>query len=204
MAASVQCWGPAHIYARIPLTGASQRGPASGGTIVYLGTAAEAPKPAIEEKMTPVYSDIGGDEEPFDLLWMGESFSLEMDLNRYDGSVLYALTNMPKQGRDGLPRGVTNRLSRGTFALANKQTAEIFIANSFYNTANIADLITTIPAGFYLPAAQTMAYAFDPIGLREQRTRVMFKGLNWWRADTGAFFCYSDDPAYFAALPAIS
>jgi hypothetical protein len=63
MAASVQCWGPAHIYARIPATGASQRGAAAGGTIVYLGTAAEAPKPAIEQKMTPVFSDIGGDEE---------------------------------------------------------------------------------------------------------------------------------------------
>lgn len=204
MASSFSSTGPIHIFCRIPASGASPRGAASGGTISYLGTAREYPNISVEPSWVPVMNDIAGPTVPADVFASGEDGSINIDINRFDYAVMQSVCNYPRSGRTpgGSARGTNTRLDRGLFALANKNSMEFWFQFSFYNTINTGDY-TMIP-GYYWPACVVVNTSPEVIGTRDHAIRLMLKPLNWWLAETGSFMLYSNDPSYFTNLPAIS
>lgn len=209
MAANLYCTGPVYVYVRIPPKGAGPRqSPVVGGNgAEFLGTAETNPNVEFIQGWAAVMNDLGGPERAFDKISTGEQPQMvEVDLDRFDYTVFNKVTNYPRNGRNNAganPRGSNTRLDIGLFALANGATVECWLYYTFYNTVNSLDYPELIP-GYYFPSCTIKGYAPTPSGTQVHKCRIMIDPLPWWQVSTGSFMLYSNDPAYFANLPAIT
>lgn len=183
----LHCTGAIHIFARV----------SANTPIFYVGTSEQHPMPEGETHYAPVFNDIGGPVTKFDVEYQGDEEVVALDLNRFNDGNLSILLSPPFY--NGVV-GYTSRLARGSLAIQQGHTYELWLANSFYNTP---DATIDLPPGTYYPACVTIGRSTPKQGTKTQTKRVVIEPLNWYDPTDGTFWLKSEDALYFQNLPSI-
>jgi len=109
--------GPVHLFARFR-SGTTGLGP------YYLGTCVASPEPEHTKSRIPIFNDIAGRNEPFQIVKDGENATVMATMNRFDYSLLQSIraldsSNTPNPNPPGgnLNAGAEDTFTRGTFVI---------------------------------------------------------------------------------------
>lgn len=193
--------GPVHIYCRIPSVGAGPARPINGlgGQIFFLGHCKVAPEPASQPQYIPAMSALAGPVIPDDEIYAGQKTELNLEMTRFNFTLLNALASYPMYGR-GAPPGIETYLDRGRLVQAQGDSYELWVVNSFYGTPN-ANAYPDLPIGYYYPCVRT--HENSPKNQSRDATIGMLHctPLSVRQGITGGFITYLQDPQYFLNLP---
>lgn len=195
--------GPVHVYVRVPQPRGA--GPYVGpnalkGTIYFLGHCTDSPEPDFTPQKIPVMSALGGPLVPDDSIQVGGLYSLNLELTRFNYTVLKVLSQFARQGRQSLDAGTESFLDRGRLILAQGDTFELWLRNAFYGTANAA-AYPDLPIGYYYPACVYAEYSPRNLSQKNKLAHLHIEPMSVRQGVTGGFVTYTQDPAYFTALP---
>lgn len=194
--------GPVHVYVRIPSVGMTfWSGPEDlRGKILFLGHAEESVDPDFVPAYMPVHSSLSGPMVPDDRMFMGGQYKVQVNFSRYSWSVMQLLLAFPSYGRGAAP-GAETFLDRGRFVAQNGDGFELWCRNAFFGTVNAA-AYPDLPIGWYYPCVNIAGHFPRKLSREYARAQLMFDPLNVRRGVTGGYFTYSQDPKFFAQLPA--
>ena len=193
--------GPAHIYVRFPSIGAGPYVPPSSlaGTINFLGHCEESPEPDFIPHYLPVHSSLAGPAIPDDEVDAGVETKLGLMLSRFNYTIAARIQQAARHGR-GAPLGTETYLDRGRLLMAQGDSFELWIKNSFYGTANAA-AYPDLPPGYYFPAVRAEGVLPRKINRETKQMHISLFPKSVRLGVVGGFMTYSQDPKWFAKLP---
>ncbi len=198
--------GEVHCYVRVPAVGAGPfLGPATlmknSTAPSFLGHTEKSPTPQYTPQYKPVFAAASGEMVPADKLYMGQDVRVTLPLQRFSYNVVQAMLATPRHGRVNGP-GAETYLDIGTLLQRNGLSFELWLRNAFYGTVN-ASAYPDLPIGTYFPCCN-VAGVFPANLCRDAAKVELLIEANWVQAggSAGGRVCYSQDPTYFASLPA--
>jgi hypothetical protein len=144
-------------------------GGTGGGQPKYLGTAERAPRIRVRPAWHPVFNDIGGDQIPFDVQYMGEEAFISADLTRWDEEVYKSIAH-----RLGNVRGADNNEAVGTLMLLEGKTHEVYVKFPYTSKAAFAGM----PQGYHFVACILEGPdELDPLGTVARKINLMWHAI---------------------------
>ncbi len=189
------CTGPVNCFAQVnPSDGTpSYAMPTiSNGSALYLGTCEQYPLVQGVQEWSPTYNDRRGPMK-FDTQYFGESKVLIMDLNKMVQANLDAILNF----------GSLDQALVGAFKRMNGQSFVVWLQfTNFGQPIAPADM----PAGECYFFCNVSESAYDPIGTRARKTRIIVEADMMYTvgANGSVFQGYSTDAGFFGGLPQVA
>ncbi len=188
------CTGAVNCFAGLNSTSSGQVSyPTPGSPLAtpfYLGTCEQYPLVQGLQHWTPTYNDRGGDV-PFDKQYFGDSKVLIMDLNKFIQSNIDSLLNF----------GSVSQAFKGVFKWMNGQSFTVWLQfTNFGQPIAPADM----PAGEVYFNCSITESAYDPIGTRARKTRLIVEADLGYDAANQQFSAYATDTGFFSGLPAVA
>lgn len=178
---------------------------ASSDEVYYLGTYETTPKIEIAARHKPVYADIGGDEVPFDYIYMGEDGFVTGVLNRWNESVYAACAAKPiSYGTDptmfdARRRGRSVAGDVGALMLADGKAYQMWLHYPYYDKEYGQSL--GMPAGYHFFAAFMTGPEVVEGGTRAKRRLLQFKLARVFSPEDGCWDFYDDDMSIIPETP---
>lgn len=167
----------------------------SSSGIAYLGNCEQYPETDKQAQWKPVFTADGGDMIPTEQIFMGELLSVNLDLGRFNQSVLSSVENAARR----TVRGREAFAERGRLLMAQNLAFEMWLVNPFYVQAVVLGgaLYPDMLPGLYVPATKTERVFRGRDGVSQSKAQVSVQGQPIRRVADRSFWTYSEDPAYF-------
>ena len=203
--AYVYTTGGVDVYVRFPsgyynpIQSSDPNGSNSG--IMYLGNCEQYPETDKQAQWKPVFTADGGDMVPTEQIFMGDILAVNLDLGRFNQTVLSLVENAARRS----VRGREAFQERGRLLLAQNVAFEMWLYNPFYVQAlNAGAVYPDMLPGIYVPAAKVERVFRSRDGVSQSKAQVSIQGQPIRRVADRSFFTYSEDPAYFTPFTTLA
>jgi len=199
------CTGPVTAFVRFsdsPSSGVGSQTPNKlSGKSYYLGTCEQFPIQEEEIIYLPVFDDLSMSASARDKEYAGTNELIVLGLNRFNYNVLNRLLAVPRYGardRTGavLPAGQNGHMDRGSLAVAQGLTFELWLFNTFFGSRNwnsYPDMVM----GTYYPFCNTITNNTPKQGSGRTQIRMVAIEANWaYYEPEGRWFMKSTDRQY--------
>ncbi len=208
--ANVYCTGPVHLYVGLNISRSGSTGStlmadliaganaASTSQIYYLGTCETAPKIQIDPKWKAIHADIGGDEVPFDWIFMGEDAKVAGVLTRWNESVYSALAARP---RTSGTRGAATATDMGTLMLTDAVAVPLWLHFPYYSKAYGSTY--NMPNGYRFFATWMMGPDEIETGTKVNKRLIRLQCNRVYKASDGTWQLYDGSMVNIPSVPPV-
>ena len=179
--------GPVHLY--VGLT----------GTPTYLGTFLEAPKRRSTPKFSPIFNDLAGDQEPFDMQYQGTSDDIFGDLTVFNWTVLRACVAKRSLGS---AEGSDAFGATGALVIGEGLAYPLWLHYPYYQL-KAAFSANGAPPGYHYVAAWLIGPEEEDLGTKENRIHVQFHAMRAYVPAAGGFILYDRNMNGIPAIPPV-
>jgi hypothetical protein len=163
----------------------------------YWGTAVTAPEFEEVPRYLEVKNDLAGRQEPFQLIYDGQSAMVAVTLNRLDLAVTRTVRD--HWARNGSSQtGNDPYYARGSAVLGSTDF-QVVVINSFGGTVYQAAGMNT---GRLYYACTVAGYKESAAGTRAMEVAVVLRAWSIWAGANSGFACFTEDTNNFPTLAA--
>lgn len=177
--------GPVHLYVGV------------SGSPVYLGTFIEAPKVRTTPKFSPVFNDLAGDQEPFDMQYQGSSADVFGDLTVFNWTVLRSCQTRrslnSNEGSDAF--GAT-----GALMIGEGLAYPLWLHYPYYQL-KAAFSNNGAPPGYHYVASWLIGPDEEDLGTKANQVHVQFHAMRAYVPAAGGFILFDRNMIGIPAVP---
>lgn len=181
--------GPAFIYVAGPIPG----DPTAFSSAMFLGTCERAPRISVKRSWTPVMNDIGGQQEPFDMMYQGQSGVVTAEMTYWNEEVYELMARHDVSTLGFAQRGVDFIGEIGSLMVYENMAFHLILT---FPHAAFPPYVTgpggAMPAGYHFFAAILKGPDDVVVGTQPMKRIMQWECVRVWNRTDGGMYLYNN------------